>query len=92
MKENIKGIEAENLDQKKQLYDQQYLIACLSNHATNKIANNEIPSLATAEPGVQIMNKDIINTVDSEVSGSTNSKPVASGGMEEAERWAGNEE
>ena len=41
---------------------------------------------------MQIMNKDIINTVDSEVSGSTNSKTVNSGGMEEAESWAGNKE
>ena len=92
LKENIKGIEAENLDHKKQLQDQQYLIDCLSSNPTNKKSNNETPSLKTAEPGVQIMNKDIINTVDSEVSGSTKGNPVASGGMEEAERWDGNEE
>ena len=91
LKENIKRIEEENLDKKKQLDDQQYPIACLSNHPTNKIANNETPSLETAEPGMQIKNKDIINTAASEVSGSTNSKPVASGGMEVAERWDGNE-
>lgn len=89
LKENIKGIEAENLDHKKQLQEQQYLIACLSSNSNNKKSNNETPSL---EPGVQLMNKDTISTIDSEVSGSNNGNPVASGGMEEAEKGDGNEE
>ena len=89
LKENIKGIEAENLDHKKQLQVQQYLIACLSSNPNNKKSNNETPSL---EPGVQPMNKDTIITVDSEVSDSTKGNPVASGGMEEAEKGDGNEE
>ena len=89
LKENIKGIEAENLYHKKQLQEQQYLIACLSSNPNNKKSNNETPSL---EPGVQPMNKDTIITVDSEVSDSTKGNPVASGGMEEAEKGDGNEE
>ena len=89
LKENIKGIEAENLYHKKQLQEQQYLIACLSSNSNNKKSNNETPSL---EPGVQLMNKDTISTIDSEVSGSNNGNPVASGGMEEAEKGDGNEE
>ena len=88
LKENIKDIEAENLDHKKQIQEQQHLIACLSSNPNNKKSNNETPSL---EPGVQLTNKDIIITIDSEVSGSTDGNPVASGGMEEAEKGDGNE-
>ena len=94
LKENIKRIEEENLDKKKQLDDQQYPIACLSNHPTNKKVNNETPSLETTEPGMQIKNKeepDGVDTGDNEVSGPVNSQAFTPGGIAEAERRAGNE-
>ena len=91
LREDLKQKETENLDQQLQ-----HLLACLfKNHQNNKVVNNETHSLDnTAEPGMQIMNKEEperVHTVDSEVSGSANSQTVTSGGIAEAERWVGNE-